>query len=176
MELGRFSRELDEANAEVERLKSLFKKAVDECERITASATHAQAEIKSFQADRTQLKADLSTTKQRALTAENQVAELSAALAVAQHGNTALQQQFDQDCSVRGERESAIQIQLDIRERELAGVRLENSEIVQSLAAGQAELSTLQSEVSGLRHELSAAQLLLQRGGRERKPVGGVQT
>lgn len=161
VELGRVNRELDEANAEIERLKSLFKKAVDECERITASATHAQAEIKSFQADRTQLKADLSTSKQRALAAENQVAELSAALAIAQHGNTTLQQQYDQESAVRGERESVVQTQLELRERELAAARGENSEIVQSLAAGQAELSSLQAEVSGLRQELGAAQQLL---------------
>jgi len=155
VELGQLQRELDEAKREIERQRSLFKKAVDECERVTASATHAQAEIKSFQADRQQLKSDLAQVKQRALHAENQVAELATALAAANHENAALREKIDNDLSLSHSRLEATETQLDVRERELAGVRDENSQIVQSLAGTQAELAALGAELAGVREQLS---------------------
>jgi DNA repair exonuclease SbcCD ATPase subunit len=161
VEWGRVQRELDEANEEIARLNSLFKKAVDECERITASATHAQAEIKSFQADRQQLKADLSAAKQRALAAENQVAELATALAAANHEQTELRQQFSDNWALEQERISAVETQLGLREHELEGIRAENSEIVQSLAGTQADLARRDNELNAVRAELETAQGLL---------------
>ena len=161
VEWGRVQRELDEANEEIARLSSLFKKAVDECERITASATHAQAEIKSFQADRQQLKADLSSAKQRALAAENQIAELATALSAANHENTAIREQFADNWALEQERISTVETQLGLRDHELAGIRAENSEIVQSLAGTQADLAKQQNELNAVRRELETAQQLL---------------
>ena len=158
---GQVQRELDDANAEVARLQALFKKAVEECERVTASATHAQAEIKSFQADRQQLKSDLSQAKQRALAAEQQFAELSAALVATQEENQALREQVENDLAVTHEQLSATESQLLARERELAALRDENSELVQSLAAGQAELAALTHEAARVRGELDCAGKLL---------------
>jgi chromosome segregation ATPase len=161
VELDRARRELDESNKEIERLRTLFKKTLDECERITASATHAQAEIKSFQSDRQQLKADLSSAKQRALAAESHAAELTNALAEAADENVALRQYIDQEIAFGHERLSATEAQIELRGQELAALQAENSEIVQSLAASQAELAALRGEVSGLYEELGAAQQLL---------------
>jgi chromosome segregation ATPase len=158
---GELQRELDVANKEVVRLQALFKKAVDECERVTASATHAQAEIKSFQGDRQQLKSDLSQAKQRMLAAEQQVAEFSASLAEAQQENQALRDQVESDLGVSREQLAATETQLLSRERELAALRDENSELVQSLAATQAELAALGRETAQVRGELECADKLL---------------
>jgi chromosome segregation ATPase len=157
-EMGRLQRELDATHKELERQRALFKKAVDECERITASATHAQAEIKSFQADRQQLKADLASTRQRALSAETQVAELAAALAAVNQKSTALQERVDHDLSLTQARLTATETQLSLRERELAAAREENSEIVQSLALAQSEVASAASDLSRVVEELESTQ------------------
>lgn len=159
---GLAQRELDAANKEIARFQALFKKAVDECERATASTTHAQAEIKSFQSDRQQLKSELSQAKQRALAAEQQIAELSASLAAAQQENQALREQVENDLAVSHEQLSATETQLLSRERELAALRGENSELVQSLAAGQAELAALTQEAAQVRGELDCAGKLIE--------------
>lgn len=166
VELGQLQRELDGAKSEIERQRSLFKKAVEECERITASATHAQAEIKSFQADRQQLKGDLSQVKQRALTAETQVAELAVSLGAAQEASTALQQRMDEDAALSQARLAATETQLDVRERELVALREESSTILQSLAGAQAELAASGFEVKGLRGQLGVSDALLQESAR----------
>lgn len=162
VELGQLQRELDEAKREIERQRILFKKAVDECERVTASATHAQVEIKTFQADRQQLKADLAQVKQRAVHAENQVAELATALAAANHDNVALRERIENDLSLSQSRLEATETQLHLRERELGGLRDENSQIVQSLAGTQSELAAMDAELAGLREQLSTALRSLQ--------------
>ena len=48
------------------------------------------------------------------------------------------------------------------RERELREAKAEAAELVQALAAGQAELLTSRAEASSLRRELESAQLLLE--------------
>ncbi len=158
---GQLERELDVANKEAARLQVLFKKAVEECERITASATHAQAEIKSFQADRQQLKAELAQAKQRALAAEQQLGEMSTALTALQEENQGLRERVENDLEISQERLSATETQLRSRERELAALREENQELVQSLAAAQSELAAEQQQSGKVQRELdSAAQLL----------------
>jgi chromosome segregation ATPase len=162
-QLGQLQRELDKTHKELERQRALFKKAVDECERITASATHAQAEIKSFQADRQQLKADLASAKQRALSAETQVAELAAALAAANQEGRALQERVDHDLSLAQARLAATETQLNRRERELAAAREENAEIVQSLALAQSEVASAGLDLSRVMEELESTQRTLER-------------
>ena len=162
-EAGRLQRELDETRKELERQRALFKKAIDECERITASATHAQAEIKSFQADRQQLKTDLTHAKQRAAAAETQVAELAAALAAANHENTGLHERIDHELSLAQARLSATETQLNLRERELSAVRDENSEIVQSLAIAQSEVASAGLDLSRVVEELDSTRRSLER-------------
>ncbi len=171
---GQLQRELDAAQKEAARLQSLFKKAVDECERVTASATHAQAEIKSFQSDRQQLKADLSQTKQRALSAEQQITELSAFVAEAQQENQALRDQAENDLAVRHDQLEATETQLLARERELATLREENSELVQSMAAAQAELAALGQETAQVRGELDCAGKLLDEASQAEARLGAV--
>jgi len=171
---GQLQRELDAAQKEAARLQSLFKKAVDECERVTASATHAQAEIKSFQSDRQQLKADLSQAKQRALSAEQQITELSAFVAEAQQENQALRDQAENDLAVRHDQLEATETQLLARERELATLREENSELVQSMAAAQAELAALGQETAQVRGELDCAGKLLDEASQAEARLGAV--
>ncbi len=158
---GKVQRELDDAKKEVERFRSLFKKAVDECERMTANATHAQAEIKSFQSDRQQLKTELSQSRQRAQIAESQLAESVEALAAAKQENTALREQIDQNLTLSQERLAATETQLTVRERELLNLQAENSEVVQSLAGAQAELAATRIELNNLRGEWESARQAL---------------
>jgi len=158
---GQTQRELDEAGKEIERLRGLVKKVTEECERMTANATHAQAEIKSFQSDRQQLKIELSQTRQRALSAENQVAELAAALAAAGQESNVFREQITSELAARHERLSVVETQLAARERELAVAQVESSEVVQSLAGAQSELASASADLNVLRTELKTAQQLL---------------
>jgi len=135
------------------------------------SLAFAQAEIKSFQADRQQLKNDLNQLKQRAVAAENQVAELATTLAAANHDNVSLRQQVDNDLSLAQSRLESTGTQLDLRERELANVREENSEIVQSLAGTQAELAAMGIELAGVREQLGKAEHSLQDGARRQEEL-----
>jgi chromosome segregation ATPase/DNA-directed RNA polymerase subunit RPC12/RpoP len=172
---GQTERQLDEARMEIERLRVLFKKAVDECERITANATHAQAEAKSFQSDRQQLKADLSQTRQRAHAAESQVAELAAGIAIAQHENAALRERIDNDLALSRERLEATETQLAVRERELAAAQAENFEVVQSLADAQSELVAARADRAVLRSELETVQQSLREGAEIRERLTSAQ-
>ena len=141
---------------------------MDECERLTANTTHAQAEIKSFQSDRQQLKSDLAVAKQRALAAEIRITEvqtsadeLAAALAGASAENAELRERTETHLAIGRECLSSTEARLGIRERELHESRLEANELVQGLAVGQTELAGLRVERSELRCELERAQAQL---------------
>lgn len=167
-ETGRLERDLAEAKSEIARYVALFKKAVDECERLTANTTHAQAEIKSFQADRQQLKSDLAQAKQRALATENKVAEVQAkadelagVLAVAGADNAELQERMETHLAIGRECLSAAEARLKTRESELRESRMEGNELMQALAVAQAELAGLRSGSAETRCELERIQTLL---------------
>jgi len=147
---------LEEARLESARQHSLFRKAVEECERLNANATHVQAESKRFQADRQQLKTDLAVVRQAATAADARLAELGQALVAAQHENTALRQRIEDEVTIVRERLTATETQLAHRENELREARAENSQIVQALAQGQAELAALTAEAAGLRKDVAA--------------------
>ncbi len=160
-EAGRLERELEMAHEDLARQQALIKKTTEECERQRASATHAHAELKSFQSDRQQLKADLAHMRQRVLSAENQIAELNAALL-----ETARQRkQIENDLAVGRELQDATETQLAARERDLRRATDENSEIVQALAGTQAELAPALATAAGLRQDLEAARNDASRAG-----------
>jgi chromosome segregation ATPase len=148
--------DLEEARMEIVRQHNLFKKAVEECERLNANATHIQAESKRFQADRQLLKADLAQARQAASAGEARAAEVGAALIAAQHENNELRARIENELAVLHERLGATATQLDLRETELQESRSENSQVVQALAQGQAELAALDAEVVGLRKDLAS--------------------
>lgn len=154
---GSLERELASIKQELARQQALFKKAVDECERQTASATHAHAELKSFQSDRQQLKTDLAHLRQRALSAEAQVAELTAALASTQAEDTNLRQQLENDLAIARELQAATETQLTVREGELREAAAKGAAFEQELAKAQADLAGVQASEAGLRHDLEAA-------------------
>src|SRR6202012_1307570 len=87
--------ELEKAWAETARQHALFKKAVDECERLKANATHLQAELKSFQADAQQRKAAAPQARQAAATVEAELSEVTVALANVQQENIGLRHHFE---------------------------------------------------------------------------------
>jgi chromosome segregation ATPase len=146
---------------EIERLRAQLKKAIEEGERIKTSATHAQAEIKSFHSDRQHLKSELSQAKQRILAVESQAAALATALEATEEENTALREQQTHDLTLSRERLAATETQLEVRERELSTVQAINAGLAESLAGVEAELATLQAEKAGLLGELATAQQLL---------------
>ncbi|MEP6714820.1 MAG: hypothetical protein ABJC09_04560 [Terriglobia bacterium] len=146
--------ELAEARAEISRQHALFKKAVDECERLNANTTHVQAEIKSFQADRQQLKADLAQARQMAAAAEARASELGDAFSAVQAENGALRYQAEVDVNAVQERLAAVEAQLAAREQELIAGKTEHTDALRSLAKTRAEHSKLNTEAAGLRSEV----------------------
>lgn len=146
--------ELAEAQAEIERQHSLFKKAVDECERLNASGTHIQAELKSFQADRQQLKADLAQARHAVAGAEARASELADTLSASQHENEALRYQAEVDLAAVHGKLSEVERQLAAREQELQRSKAEHTDALRSLAKTRAEFTRINTEAAGLRSEV----------------------
>jgi len=145
---------LEEARAEIARLHALFKKAVDECERLRANATHVQAEIKSFQSDRQQLKADVAQARLAAATAEAHAAQIADALTAAQQELLVLRSEAETEITDLNERLSAAETHLAARERELREGKGEHTEALRSLAKTRAEFTKVNTEAKGLRGEV----------------------
>jgi len=150
--------ELEEARAEIARLQALFKKAVDECERLTANATPVQAEIKSFQSDRQQLKVDAAQARLAATTAEAHVAQLADGLAAAQQELAVLRSDAETEITALNERLSAAETRVATREREMRESKGEHTEALRSLARTRAEFAKVNSEAGGLRSEVEVLQ------------------
>jgi chromosome segregation ATPase len=142
---------LEQARAEITRQHALFKKAVDECERLTASATHIQAELKIFHADRQQLRAEAAQNRHAIQAAEARIAELEEALAGSQQGNARLHEQIQTDVTTLNE-------QLTSREHELHERTTELAQVVRNYAKAKSDLSTSIVEATGLRTELHTCQ------------------
>ena len=105
-----------------------------ECERLRANATHAQAEIKSFQNERLSLRNEVAALKQRAQAAEAQLAEVEL-----------LRQRLE-----------ATETQLSSMEQERAG-----NVPAMSLVTG--ERDSAQQELASVRSELAAAMVAAER-------------
>lgn len=146
--------ELESAREEIARQQALFKKAVDECERLTANATHVQAEIKSFQSDRQQLKADVAQARLAAATAEAHATQLAEALAAAQQELAVLRNEAETEITDLNERLSATETRLAVREREMREGKAEHTEALRSLAKTRVEFSKVNTEAAGLRTEV----------------------
>lgn len=150
--------DLDEARAEIGRQNALFKKAVDECERVKANATHVQAELKSFQSDRQQLKLEAANARQAALAAEARLNEYVEAYSAAQQENAELQRRFESEINGLKEQLAAQEQAAQERDEQL-------TQAVRKLAKSKSDLSASVIEATGLRSELHAHQQGLQNTG-----------
>jgi len=146
--------ELAEARAEIARQHTLFKKAVEECERLNANATHIQAELKTFQADRQQLKTDLAHSRHAVSTAETRVSELVDAFSALQQEHGAFKYQAEIDVNALHERLTGAEAQLAAREEELSELQATHTDALRSLARTRAEFTKVNTEARGLRSEV----------------------
>jgi chromosome segregation ATPase len=152
--------DLEQARAEIARQNALFKRAVEECERLKANATHVQAELKSFQADRQQLKADLAQTRHAAQTAEADSSELTVALAAVQQENAELRSQMAAEIHGLQDRLAAYEQALNERDTQLG-------QAIRTVTKARSDLSASVVEVGGVRSELQAHQQGLQSTGQQ---------
>lgn len=146
--------ELAEARAEIARQHSLFKKALDECERLKANATHIQAELKSFQADRQQLKADLAQAKHHAGKSDARAAELADTLSAAQEEAKAQRYQAEVDAEAFQRRIAELEALLSASQQETSGAKGEHTGALRLLAKARAELTKVGTQAAGLRSEV----------------------
>lgn len=123
--------------------------ARDHADRLNTTATHLQAELKTFQTERVTLKSELAAARQRiaALEADSAKAHVSAA---ASHSRIA---SLDADLAVARQHAAAAETQLSAKESELAQT-LERLAAAEALAA---QLEALQTEHAALREELKTA-------------------
>lgn len=126
-----------------------------ECERLSASATHTQAELKSFQTERLTLRNEAAALKQRAAAAEAQLGEmplLRQRFEVAETQLASLEQE-------RAENHAALSRALEecaAAARELEGVRSQ-------LATAQAEVNSLQTRFATASGEVESLRGLMNR-------------
>ena len=148
-----------------------------ECERLRASATHSQAEIKSFHAERLALRNEAAALKQRVAAAdaqlsqmeilhqrleametqlssmEQELAENHAALSRANRERAAAAQELE---GIRSElAAAAANVERAQIEADVAGTRLAETE--SRLAESSAERNALQAEMESLRTQFTAA-------------------
>jgi chromosome segregation ATPase len=124
--------------------------AQSECERLRANATHAQAEIKSFQNERLSLRTDIVSLKQRSTTLEKQLEDL------------------ELESEVQRQRLAATASQLEANDAELgrtAGLRKRPArdacnELEHALAAANSEGAAAQVELTKKSKALSTAKAL----------------
>ena len=152
--------DLEQARAEIARQHALFKRAVEECERVKANATHVQAELKRFQTDRKQLKTELAQARHAAQTAEAHASELTVALAAVQQENAELRAQMHAEINGLQERLGAHEQALNERDVQLG-------QAIRNLTKARADLSASVVEATGLRSELQAHQQGLQSTGQQ---------
>ena len=151
-------REVD-PRQENERLRQQLAVTASECERLTAAVTHAQAEIKSFQADRRAMKTELTQTRQRLASAETQLAEQQQWIDAAQTRGAEITTQSENlqiDLGVAQARANALAAQLSARDEELGAVRDQLAARESVHAAAQAEVVALQEEHAILRNDFDA--------------------
>jgi chromosome segregation ATPase len=142
-------RDFSAAQEELGFLRQLLEEKSDECGRLTASTTHAQAEIKSFHTERLSLKSEAAAARQRlaALEArlqavEQERSEFAAALAESEHTRAELAHQLE----VNQQRVSGLTSQLEWKEHEL-------QETLAQLAAAQIDQANAHREWEDLHAE-----------------------
>jgi chromosome segregation ATPase len=182
MENGQLEGDLHEAKGKIARLQAHLRKTLDECERLTANSLHAQAENKSFQADRQQLKTDLAQSRQRiavweAQSVENRgkMAEMSSALATANSENATLRQEMEQQASEHRDYQAGMERHVASREEALSSTTARTEEVIQALASAEEEVVTLQKTEETLRGELQTAHAQLEEAAGIRSQLAGVE-
>lgn len=133
-------------------------------ERLAAHATHARAEIKSFQAERIALKSELAQHRQRLAAVEAQLADAEAesteAHATARQAGAA-SAVLRGDLEIVKERAAATATQLAVREAELAEMLTRLRAADSARAAAEAETAALQEESALLRTEVERSRAAL---------------
>jgi DNA repair exonuclease SbcCD ATPase subunit len=143
--------------SEIDRLRQQLAVSVSECERLTAAVTHAQAESKSFQADRVAMKTELAQTRQRLAAAESLIVEQQQWIDGAQTHAAEMMVQYENlqiDLGVAQARTNAITAELAARQLELDALRHQLIEREAARASALAEVTTLQEEHAILRADL----------------------
>ena len=181
MENGQLEGELQEAKEKIARLQAHLRKTLDDCERLTANSTHAQAEIKSFQGDRQQMKAELAQNRQRitvweAQTAENRakISELASALATATGENSALRQEMEQQASGHRDYQVSMENHVAAREETLSATTARTEEVIQALAGAEEEVLSWQKKEEALRGELETVRTQLEQAAGVRSELAAV--
>ena len=143
---------LQSASAELAVVREQLEATLGECERLSAAATAAHAELKTFQAERAALRQDLSYAKQRTAFLESQLAARES-----ERDGTLI------DLTVAQQRAAAAETQLAVKEEELEQLltALEEANALQEAAT--ADLEMLHDESALLRTEVDRARQTLVR-------------
>lgn len=131
-------------------LRHLLEERSDECRRLTAAATHAQAEIKSFHTERLNSRAELAVARQRLASMEEERAQAGSALQLSEAAAAEAQTKLD----IGAQRGRALQAQLECKERDAAG-------ILDQLTASDLQVRNAASEIGSLHAEVAIVQTQL---------------
>jgi chromosome segregation ATPase len=159
---------------ELEKTRQQLAVSMAECERLTAAVTHAQAEIKSFQADRRTMKSELAQTRHRLGVAETELAQYVESLTEAQTHARQLGaecESLQNDLALVQARAAATDTQLTSREAELRDLTDRLKAAHTTFAVAQAEINALQDESAILRRDLDVAHSALESEHRLQKRI-----
>jgi len=151
---------LAQAEMEIERTREQLEAAADTSERLTANATHAQAELRTFQSERLALRNELASTRQRlaGLEAElsrtvEKLVETAAAMREAEAENQAV----SNDLAILQQRVQATETQLAVKASEANALREQLAHAHAAHAVAEEEREKWQLETERLRGEIEAA-------------------
>ena len=145
-----------------ETLREQLAATQSECERLHANATHAQAEIKSFQNERLSLRAEIVSLKQRSAMFEKQLAD------------------HELESDVQRQRLTATATQLEANEKELVELRAAEAtgattrnELEHALAAARSQHAAAKGNLTKKSKALTAANAALKEA---EENIGKLQT
>lgn len=164
---GKLVRDLEKAREEVARLQQQLKVLGDESERLKSSTTHTKAELKTFQTERQQLKAEVSSFRQKFTVAEEALAarekELNEARGKAAAGIAAAELGTLETRLRETERAAEWEAKAGEAQQQSKKSAREASEWKAKARTAEAALAKLTARVEGLDAEVKAAALALQR-------------
>ncbi len=158
---GKLVRDLQKAREENARLQQQLKALGEKCEHLNTSSTHTQAELKTFQTERKQAKAELSALRQKWTAAEETLAARDAELQDLKAKADAAQAEAKQIAARRESEAKAAEAAARQSQKQLAAFESKAIELNRALAEERAQRKQIVAERDGKHRELGDVQTQL---------------
>lgn len=158
--------ELAAARQKIARLQQHLRKALEDCERLTASATHFQAEKKSVQNESLQLRQRIAVWEAQVSDGRAKITELASALATAGSEHAFLKQEYESQRAQHQDYQAKMESHVAAYEDALNQANARIEEHAQTMSAAGEEIHRMHREREAYVQELEAAHRQIDEGTR----------